>query len=72
MFYCYGYSSQGNRQIFYNDVIFEPVLKALKVHGLSVFRWLELISVAIMESKVKGLFDNPMGGGLTIIVLIAV
>ena len=44
--------------IFYNDVIFETVLKALRTQGLSVFRWLELISDTTMESKVKGLFDD--------------
>ena len=44
--------------IFYNDVVFATVLKALKAQGLSVFRWLELISDATIESQVKGLFKD--------------
>lgn len=44
--------------IFYNDVIFSTVLKALKISHLSVFRWLELISESIRGSGVEDLFQD--------------
>jgi radical SAM superfamily enzyme YgiQ (UPF0313 family) len=44
--------------IFYNDVIFSTVLKALKINQLSIFRWLKLISESIKGSKVEGLFQD--------------
>ena len=44
--------------IFYNDVIFSTVAKALITHQLSVFRWLELISQSIIGSSVEELFQD--------------
>lgn len=44
--------------IFYNDIIFSTVLKALKMHDLSIFRWLELISESTNGSRVEGLFED--------------
>ena len=44
--------------IFYNDVVFATVMKVLKVQGLSVFRWLELISQSIIGSGVEELFQD--------------
>ena len=41
-------------QIFYNDGVFEALLKFLKLNRLSVFKWLELI----LESEAPGKFGE--------------
>ena len=44
--------------IFYNDVVFATVLKALKSQGLSVFKWLEFILDATCHSNAANLFED--------------
>lgn len=44
--------------IFYNDVVFETVLKALTANGLPVYRWLELIRECVPGSGLAGLMDD--------------
>ena len=44
--------------IFYNDIVFSTVSKALITNQLSVFRWLELISESIVGSRVEELFQE--------------
>ena len=44
--------------IFYNDIVFGTVLKTIKAHGLSVFRWLELILELIPGTELDDLFRD--------------
>jgi radical SAM superfamily enzyme YgiQ (UPF0313 family) len=44
--------------IFYNDIVFGTVLKALRMNGLSIFRWLELILEAMPGTPFEELFDD--------------
>jgi hypothetical protein len=44
--------------IFFNDVVFETVLKALTVYNMSSFRWLELIKDCVSETRLASLFDE--------------
>ena len=44
--------------IFYNDIIFGTLLKAMKANGLSVFRWLELIQEVIPGTEFDDLFKD--------------
>jgi len=39
--------------IFYNDVVFETVMRALRVQKLGIFRWLELLQQSIPDSKLE-------------------
>lgn len=44
--------------IFYNDIIFETVLKGLRSNGMPVFRWLELIAESVSGTEFEALFDD--------------
>lgn len=44
--------------IFYNDIVFGTVLKALKANELPVFRWLELILETIPQTDLEYLFED--------------
>jgi hypothetical protein len=44
--------------IFYNDIIFGTVLKAIRAGNLSVFRWLELILEMIPGPELESLFKD--------------
>jgi len=44
--------------IFYNDVIFGTLLKAIRANGLSVFAWLELIREMLSSTDLEGLFKE--------------
>lgn len=44
--------------IFYNDIVFGTVLKALRANNLSIFRWLELIQEMVPDTDFKTLFDD--------------
>tara|TARA_B100000315_G_C14570315_1_gene585159 strand:+ start:481 stop:2544 length:2064 start_codon:yes stop_codon:yes gene_type:complete len=44
--------------IFHNDIIFNTVLNCLKKYNIPEFRWLELISESIVQSKAAKLFED--------------
>lgn len=44
--------------IFYNDIVFGTVLKALRANSLSVYRWIELIREMIHETELHELFED--------------
>ncbi len=44
--------------IFYNDAVFETVRKILKIKGLSIFRWLELLDECLPTTRLAGLFNE--------------
>lgn len=44
--------------VFYNDLVFGTLLKAIRANGLSVYRWLELILELIPATDLKGLFED--------------
>jgi hypothetical protein len=44
--------------IFYNDVVFETVLKGLRSNSISVFRWLELLEESVRDTDFEALFED--------------
>lgn len=44
--------------IFYNDIVFGTLLKAMRANELSVFRWLELIQVSLAKTELDKLFQE--------------
>ena len=44
--------------IFYNDVVFETVLKGLRSNNIPVFRWLELIEESVRGTDFEDLFED--------------
>ena len=43
---------------FYNDVVFETVLKGIRANGMPVFRWLELIRESVHGTDYELLFEQ--------------
>lgn len=44
--------------IFYNDIVFETVLKGIRSNSMPVFRWLELIEASIKGTDFESLFED--------------
>lgn len=44
--------------IFYNDIVFETVLKGIRSNDMPVFRWLELIEESIRGTDFESLFED--------------
>lgn len=44
--------------IFYNDIVFGTLLKAMRANGLSVFRWFELIQESLAGTDLDKLFKE--------------
>lgn len=44
--------------IFYNDIVFETVLKGIRSNGLPVFRWIELIEESVRGTDLEPLFED--------------
>ena len=44
--------------IFYNDIVFETVIKGIRSNGMPVFRWLELIGESIGGTRFESLFAD--------------
>lgn len=44
--------------IFYNDIVFETVLKAIRSNDMPVFRWIELIEESVRGTDFESLFED--------------
>lgn len=44
--------------IFYNDIVFETVLKGIRSNGMPVFRWIELIEESVKGTDFESLFED--------------
>jgi len=44
--------------VFYNDTVLSALIKLLKMHGISPFRWIELMSNHPVESRLREVFES--------------
>lgn len=44
--------------IFYNDIVFETVLKGIRSSNMPVFRWIELIEESLIGTDFESLFED--------------
>ena len=44
--------------IFYNDIVFETVMKGIRSNDMPVFRWLELIEESVRGTDFESLFED--------------